>query len=284
VQNFKITLEYDGTRYSGWQIQKNARTVGGAFAESLAGVIGESPPVFAAGRTDSGVHAMAQVVSFRSRTALSLREMKERLNDRLPADINVLAIEPAPMSFHARHAALSRTYRYQVSLRRTAFGKRFVWWIRSPLDIAILHEGAAAIRETRDFASFSEKERGAEEEDGTTTSRILEASWGEEGELLIFRIRADRFLWRMVRRLVGSMIASSLGQVERSAMRRWLAAPSREPAKYTAPPSGLFLESVEYAAVAAKAVEPRPSPERRVPPHRKGRGGPPPRPDYRKRR
>ena len=95
MQNFKLTLEYDGTRYSGWQVQKNARTVGGAFAEALSGVLKESPPIFAAGRTDAGVHAIAQVVSFRSRGALTPGELRERLNDRLPSDINVLSPRPS---------------------------------------------------------------------------------------------------------------------------------------------------------------------------------------------
>lgn len=251
MRNFKLTLEYDGTRYSGWQVQKNARTVGGAFAEALSGVLKESPPIFAAGRTDAGVHAIAQVVSFRSRGTLAPRELKERLNDRLPADINVLEIETAPLSFHARHAAISRTYRYQVSRRRTAFGKRFVWWVRSPLDLTVLGESASAISKAQEFGSFAEGD-GDEEEDGegrkSSRVRVREAEWREEDDLVVFRIRADRFLWRMVRRLVGTMVAASLGQIDRDSVARWLKVPSREPARFTAPPSGLFLEAVEYGA------------------------------------
>jgi tRNA pseudouridine38-40 synthase len=250
LQNLKLGLEYDGTRYSGWQIQKNARTVGGAFAEALSGVLKESPQVFAAGRTDAGVHAMAQVLSFRTRTSLSPRELKEQLNDRLPADINVLDVMPAPMSFHARHAAASRTYRYQVSRRRTAFGKRFVWWVRSPLDLAILEECAAVVGRTEDFRSFAEgdvDEEGEAEAGRSSRVRVKESAWTVEDHLLVYRIRANRFLWKMVRRLVGTMVASAIGQIDRGSMPLWLREPTREPARLTAPPSGLFLETVEYA-------------------------------------
>jgi len=249
LRNLKLILEYDGTRYSGWQIQKNARTVGGAFAEALSGVLRESPQVFAAGRTDAGVHAMAQVLSFRTRTEMSPRELKEQLNDRLPADINVLDVQPASMSFHARHAAASRTYRYQVSRRRTAFAKRLVWWVRSPLDLAVLHECAALIGRSEDFRSFAE---GDADEDGDAEAvkssrvRMKESVWSQEDHLLVYRIRANRFLWKMVRRLVGTMVASAIGQIDRGSMAQWLKEPSREPARLTAPPSGLFLESVEY--------------------------------------
>jgi tRNA pseudouridine38-40 synthase len=248
LRNLRVTLEYDGTRYSGWQIQKNARTVGGAFAEALAGVLKESQPVFAAGRTDAGVHAIAQVVSFRTGTLLEPRELQERLNDRLPADINVLDVQQAGMSFHARHAAISRTYRYQVSRRRTAFGKRFVWWVRSPLDLPDLERSAGLILRATDFKSFAEgdaDEEGAEPRK-TSRVRVIESSWSEEDHLLIYTIRADRFLWRMVRRLVGTMVASALGQIDPGSVALWLREPSREPARLTAPPSGLFLERVEY--------------------------------------
>jgi len=268
LRNLKLTLEYDGTRYSGWQVQKNARTVGGAFAEALSAVLKESPQVFAAGRTDAGVHAMAQVVSFRTRTDLSPRELRERLNDRLPNDITVLEVETVPLSFHARHAALSRTYRYQVSTRRTAFAKRYVWWVRAPIDGTILRETADLASKARDFRSFAEGGAGEEGDaprERSTRVTIKQALWTEEDPLLVFRIRADRFLWKMVRRLVGVMVAAATGQIERDSLARWLAEPSREPARWTAPPSGLFLESVEYPPHMAGAAA-----EHRV----RGRGAP----------
>ncbi|HZE88981.1 MAG TPA: tRNA pseudouridine(38-40) synthase TruA, partial [Verrucomicrobiae bacterium] len=191
MRNLKVLLEYDGTRYSGWQIQKNARTVGGAFAEALADVARESPPIYAAGRTDAGVHAAAQVVSFRLRSLLTTRDLLEKLNDRLPADINVLHVEPAPMEFHARHSASARTYRYQVSRRRTAFGKRFVWWVRAPIDVEVLKRSAQLIARAKDFRSFAEAGRDDDAEGtdpASTRCRIHEAAWVEEKDLLVFRI------------------------------------------------------------------------------------------------
>ncbi|MBI3448558.1 MAG: tRNA pseudouridine(38-40) synthase TruA [Acidobacteria bacterium] len=249
MRNLKALLEYDGTRYSGWQIQKNARTVGGAFAEALADVARESPPIYAAGRTDAGVHAVAQVVSFRLRSELTTRDLQEKLNDRLPADVNVLHVEPVPMTFHARHSATARTYRYQVSRRRTAFDKRFVWWVRAPIDVEVLRKSAELIARAKDFRSFAEADRDDDAEGAdapTTRCRIHEAAWTEEDHLLIFRIRADRFLWRMVRRLTGTMIAAATRKIDPGSIGKWLEHPSREPAALTAPPSGLFLESVEY--------------------------------------
>jgi tRNA pseudouridine38-40 synthase len=260
VRNVKIVLEYDGTRYRGWQIQKNARTVAGVLTEALGAVLKEPPRVFAAGRTDAGVHAMGQVVSFRTRSDLAPREIRERLNDRLPTDVNVLDVEQAPLRFHARHAARSRLYRYQLSTRRTAFAKRYVWWIRSPLDREILGEIAEAIPAARDFRSFAEG-HDTDDAEGEAKpggrARVLESLWYEEADLLIYRIRADRFLWKMVRRLVGAMVAAALGQIERDAPIRWLREHSREPARWTAPPSGLFLEEVEYPAAAERPAPPQ---------------------------
>ncbi len=255
VRNLKLLLEYDGTRYRGWQIQKNARTVAGVLAEALGAVLRESPRVFAAGRTDAGVHALGQVVSFQTRSDLAPREIRERLNDRLPTDVNVLGVEQVPLRFHARHAARSRAYRYQISTRRTAFAKRYVWWVRSPLDREILAEIAEAVAAARDFRSFAEG-AGTDDAEGEAGPagrvRVLESLWYEEAELLVYRIRADRFLWKMVRRLVGSMVAAALGQIERDAPIRWLRDHSREPARWTAPPSGLFLEEVEYPAAPSR--------------------------------
>lgn len=246
------------------------------MAEALAGCLGtvlrEAPRVFAAGRTDAGVHAMGQVVSFQTGSALGLREIKERLNDALPADICVLAAEEAPAGFHARHSAISRTYRYQLSRRRTAFAKRFVWWVRSPLDEKVLHRAAGAILTAREFASYAEEDASSAGSRGRPAGarvEVMESCWVDEGDLLIYRIRADRFLWKMVRRLVGTMVAAALGQIRPEDPERWLREASREPARLTAPPSGLFLESVEYpprSSAPASRGGPRRPPRR--PAHR----------------
>jgi len=240
------------------------------MAQALGSVLRERPRVFAAGRTDAGVHAMAQVASFQTGSTLGLREIRERLNDALPADICVLGAEEAPASFHARHSAMSRTYRYQVSRRRTAFAKRFVWWVRSPLDEEVLHRSAGAILAASSFSSYAEEDPRAIDTSGRKAGarvEVMESGWIEEADLLIYRIRANRFLWKMVRRLVGTMVAAALGQIRPGDPERWLTEPSSEPARLTAPPSGLFLESVEYPPiVSAPRTGPRRSPQR--PPRR----------------
>jgi len=246
--------------------------VAGELAEALGSVLRERPRVFGAGRTDAGVHAMAQVASFQTGSTLGLREIRERLNDALPADICVLGAEEVPASFHARHSAISRTYRYQISRRRTAFAKRFVWWVRSPLDEAILHRTAGAILAARSFSSYADEDsRSTDTSPRRTGARVqvMESCWIDEADLLIYRIRADRFLWKLVRRLVGAMVAAALGQIAPEDPERWLTEPSGEPARLTAPPSGLFLESVEYPpALLSPASHKGPRRSFRRPAHR----------------
>ncbi|MGH2569091.1 MAG: tRNA pseudouridine(38-40) synthase TruA, partial [Bacteroidota bacterium] len=129
MPRFKLTLEYEGTRYSGWQIQKNARTVQGEFVQAIHKVFRTNEFEFhGSGRTDAGVHALMQVAHLDVKTVLAPEIIRMKLNDELPADINILEIEKAAPTFHARHDAVARRYLYQVSRRRTAFGKRFVWW------------------------------------------------------------------------------------------------------------------------------------------------------------
>src|SRR5450432_2824284 len=136
MPTWKLTLEYDGTRYHGWQTQKNAdRTVQGVLARAARELLGEDATVGGAGRTDAGVHALAQVAHLKARKSLSPREVEHGLNDRLPFDVNVLTAEPADASFHARFDASSRRYLYRISKRRTAFDKRLVWWVKDRLDI-----------------------------------------------------------------------------------------------------------------------------------------------------
>ena len=147
-----------------------------------------------------------------------------------------------------------------MSRRRTAFAKRFVWWIRSPLDEGILNDAAAAILGARDFTSYVEagpEPGGSRPEGGGARVKVQESLWYEEADLLIYRIRADRFLWKMVRRLVGTMVAAAIGQIGKGDPARWLSERSTEPARLTAPPSGLFLESVEYSSRPPHPASPR---------------------------
>ena len=244
----RATLEYDGTRYRGWQAQVNARTVGGVFANVVKEVLGESVRIHGAGRTDAGVHAFAQVASLHPPRPVPTPEiprLRRDLNDRLPPDIHLLALAPAPASFHARHDARLRIYRYRLSRRRTAFGKPFVFWVKDRLDADTMREAAAHLTGRHDFGSFCENPEGHD-------STLVEVTWARVEtpaavpDLILFRIAASHYLWRMVRRVVGTLVEVGTGRLAPARIGELLAVRSAEPARFTAPPSGLFLESVLY--------------------------------------
>jgi len=243
VPTWKVTLEYDGTRYRGWQSQKNTdRTVQGVLLRAAHELLGDDVTAGGAGRTDAGVHALAQVAHLKARRDLPTREIQEGLNDRLPFDVNVLTVEKAGPRFHARHDAKSRTYLYRVSRRRTAFDKRLVWWIKDRLDLSAMRRAAKLFEGRHDFASFCENPEGQD-----STIVVVEKSEAlDVFEEIHFRITASHFLWKMVRRLTGALVEVGRGRLDAAAVQRLLATRSGEPAKWTAPPSGLFLERVVY--------------------------------------
>lgn len=240
---WKLILEYDGTRYRGWQVQKNTdKTVQGVLLRAAREVLGEDVSAGGAGRTDAGVHALAQVAHVKARRNVAPAELHWDLNERLPSDVNVLSVAPAPPTFHARHDAKSRTYLYRISRRRTAFDKRFVWWVRDRLDFDAMARAAALFPGRHDFASFAENPEGQE-----STVVVVEASTLLDREDEIhFRIEASHFLWKMVRRLVGTLVEAGRGNLGAADVERLLRERSAEPARWTAPPSGLFLEKVRY--------------------------------------
>ena len=243
MPTWKLTLEYEGTRYRGWQTQKNAeKTVQGTLAHAARDLFGEETTIGGSGRTDAGVHALAQVAHLKARKALAPRQILEGLNDRLPFDLNVLSVETAGPKFHARHDAKSRTYLYRISRRRTAFEKRLVWWIKDRLDAESMRRAAKLFVGRHDFASFCENPEGQE-----STIVVVESSEIEETpEEIRFRITASHFLWKMVRRLAGSLVEVGRGNLDAAGVSKLLAERSASPAKWTAPPSGLFLEKVRY--------------------------------------
>jgi tRNA pseudouridine38-40 synthase len=243
LSRFKLILEYEGTRYSGWQIQKNARTVQGELHEAIHRVFKTHEFEFhGSGRTDAGVHALMQVAHLDVTTVLAPEVIRIKLNDELPADINILEVEKAPANFHARHDAVSRSYMYQISRRRTAFGKRFVWWIKDDLDFKKMQECSKLFVGMKNFASFTEDDP----EEKSTHVLIETVQMKEEGELILIRIRGSHFIWKMVRRIVGVFAEVGRGRLSFDEVRHFLTTKSDTPAKLTAPPSGLFLEQVLY--------------------------------------
>ena len=248
MPRFKLTIEYAGTRYSGWQVQKNARTVAGEIEQAVREATKRREfELYGAGRTDAGVHALAQVAHLDVYTDLAPDVLRRRINDELPADIHIRAIGKAPHRFHARHDAIERAYLYQISTRRTAFGKPFVWWIREPLSIDRMREAAAAFVGMLRFDAFT-----ADDPEEKSTKVLVDAVEIEpSGALILIRVRGSHFLWKMVRRMVGVLAAVGRGELAPADAARLIEADDRAAGKQTAaalaaPAAGLFLEAVRY--------------------------------------
>lgn len=244
---YRLTVEYDGTRFSGWQEQRNARTVAGELKAALADAGFPALDLGGAGRTDAGVHALAQVAHLRLSRRTDPGSLANALNARLPGSVQVLSVEPSHPGFHARHRAVARSYLYQVSRRRTAFAKRYVWWVKDPLDSRRMGEALGLLTGRHDFRLFCE---AAGEQAGTLVE-VERVEMAEDGELVLLRFLASHFLWRMVRRLVGTLVEVGKGRLAPSAFADLLAgrplpAGQGSPAEWTAPASGLFLERVLY--------------------------------------
>ncbi|MGE5680311.1 MAG: tRNA pseudouridine(38-40) synthase TruA [Bacillota bacterium] len=243
MARFKLYIEYEGTRYSGWQVQKQSRTVQGTLLNIAESIFkGEKADIQGSGRTDSGVHAICQVAHLDVKTVLAPEIIKMKFNDKLPYDINILEVEKTHPKFHARHDALSRSYIYQISRRRTAFGKSYVWWIKDKLDFKAMEKASRLFMGMKDFESFSDDEK----EEKSTKVLIESIELKEVGDLILIRIRGSHFLWKMVRRMVGVIAEIGRGKMTENDLQFFLHNKSAEPAKLTAPPSGLFLEQVAY--------------------------------------
>jgi tRNA pseudouridine38-40 synthase len=247
VPRFKLTIEYAGTRYSGWQIQKNAKTVQGEIERAVREVTGRKDfELYGSGRTDAGVHALAQVAHLDVAGNTPAETLRRRLNDELPSDINILSAEGVPHRFHARHDAVRRRYLYQISRRRTALAKAYVWWVKEPLDIVRMREAAQAFVGMRDFQSFAASDHNADDERRSTVVLIERLDVVEDGDLVLIVVEGSHFLWKMVRRLVGVIVEAGRGRLDRDGAARFVIDQSATPARLTAPASGLFLARVYY--------------------------------------
>ena len=250
MRTYKLTIEYDGSKFSGWQAQLNARTVQGELQRVADGLFGMPVDIQGAGRTDAGVHALGQVAHIKVRTlpkdATPARLLRD-LNDRLPSSIAIAACEEAAPRFHARHDAVSRAYFYQISTRKAALSKRYVWWIKEPLNIAAMRECADMIAGRHNFVCFRAADPSRPGE--STTVVVSSAEIAVDDHLVVFRIEASHFVWKMVRRLAGTLAKVGLGEVSAAQFQGLLAGrkdPLCDVAAWTAPASGLFLESVNY--------------------------------------
>jgi tRNA pseudouridine38-40 synthase len=254
LKTWRLTLEYNGTKYSGWQEQQNARTVQGQLRKAAEDYFGTPVEIQGAGRTDAGVHARAQVahLKIRPKPGGKLRfapvdTILRALNERLPADVCIIDVAEAADDFHARHDAIARTYLYQISTRRTAFFKRYVWWVKEPLDVAAMSRAAESLIGRHNFTCFRAPDPSKPDESPIVV--VEDVSIEVEGDLILFRITASHYLWRMVRRVVGALAKVGKGEIALENFERLLSAqadPSMDVAAWTAPAAWLFLESVTY--------------------------------------
>ncbi len=272
LHTWKLTLAYDGTGFSGWQVQPGERTVQGELQAALGRVTGETPLPQGSGRTDAGVHALAQVASFALQAAIPPANLQRALNRTLPASIRILEAKIEQSCFHARHSAVAKTYEYRVLYERTGRGEicspflaPYVYAYPWPLNLNAMQQAAQAFIGEHDFLSFAATDpdlasRGPSPTPEPALKReplkapairtIFCSSWEEKkteaGALLIYRVRGNGFLHHMVRNLVGTMLDVGRGHLPAQAIPGILAARARAAAGPTAPARGLFLHSVEY--------------------------------------
>lgn len=235
-------IEYDGSNFSGWQIQPDQRTIQGVLMEALNKILKEEMNLIGAGRTDVGAHALAQVVNFKTETQLDLKEIFEGTNSLLPEDVLIKEIQEVDLDFHARYSAKSKLYRYRIYLRRTALLKRYVWEILFPLDVDNMQEATHVIGGRHDFSSFCVAKSSKDDND----CNVIDAKWIKRNQALVFEIEADRFLHSMVRSLVGTLVDVGRGYFSPPDFTDILNSKDRKKAGLTAPAKGLYLVKVNY--------------------------------------
>ena len=247
MRNIRLILEYDGTAYHGWQVQENALAVQELLENALETIIRENVRVTPAGRTDTGVHAFKQVVSFRTGNGITCDKLYLGLNALLPDDIVVKGVDKVPDNFDARRSAKSKTYRYVILNCKapTALYRKRAWHVRTKLDIGLMRKGAEMLLGEHDFSSF----RGTGCTSTHAVRKMLNVSInavGENKEYLYFEIEGQAFLKQMVRNIVGTLVALGSGKITLDEFRAILDAKDRRKAGVTAPPQGLYLLDVKY--------------------------------------
>ncbi len=265
MRNLRLILSYDGAGFAGWQVQPGRTTVQGELASAIGRLSGENVLPQGSGRTDAGVHALAQVASFATASAIPVENWLRALNDILPASIRVLEVTEAAPEFHARRSARAKTYRYRIYRGAICppFLPRYVWHYPYPLEESPMIAAAGVVVGEHDFTSFAavdperEERMAAEENVGASNSgtthvhttnvrTIFFSGWTREGEELIYTVRGSGFLHHMVRNLVGTFVLLGKGTLSREDLIRILDARDRTAAGPTAPASGLYLVEVEY--------------------------------------
>lgn len=245
LRNLRLTLEYLGTRYAGFQRQADELTVQAEVEQALAGLTGHPVTAVGAGRTDAGVHAEAQVVNFQTTSRLEPSEFCRALNAHLPEDIAAVDVAEEPPDFHARRSALWRRYRYQIYNRSTPspFHAATCHWVARPFEIGAVARASRILHGTHDFAAFTTLEAAAK---GSTLRTVESLAWERWGPLVLMRVQADAFLHHMVRLLVGTLVEVGLGRRAPGSIEEILRQGDRSLVANKAPAQGLILEAVGY--------------------------------------
>jgi tRNA pseudouridine38-40 synthase len=250
MRNLKLTLAYDGSEFSGWQVQPDVATVQGTLASAIGRITGEKVLPQGSGRTDAGVHALAQVVTVVTESSVPPQNFVKALNDILPSSVRVLEVSEVPLDFHARHSAHAKTYRYRVYRDPICppFLARYVWHYPYPLDERAMAKAAELVVGEHDFTSFAavDAEKGREDESVSNVRTIFSSGWRRDRNEFVYTVRGSGFLHHMVRNLVGTFILLGRGNVSDGNVRKILEAHNRSAAGATAPASGLYLVCVEY--------------------------------------
>ena len=255
MRNLKVVLAYDGSDFHGWQVQPGLATIQGTLAEAIARVTGETVLPQGSGRTDAGVHALAQVASFQLESPIPAAKLATALNDVLPPAIRVLQAEEAAADFHARHSARAKTYRYRIFRGDICppFLARYVFHYPYPLNEEAMQSAAGVIVGEHDFTAFAavDPERGVanpnrKDDERSNVRTIFVSRWERREEELIYTIRGNGFLHHMVRNLVGTFLLVGKGSLDAPGIERILQTKNRSAAGATVPASGLYLVSVEY--------------------------------------
>lgn len=243
LRRYKLILEYDGTNFSGWQKQHDARTIQGDLLKGAERVFGSlTMDIQGCGRTDSGVHALAYVAHLEVASELAPESVLHSLNGILPKDIAILSVEAADPRFHARHNCVARSYIYRLKRRKSAFAKRYNWWIKEELDVAAMQDAAKILVGMHDFAAFAEKQ----ELKKSTKVLVHMVQLSEDEDGLMLRIVGSHFLWHMVRRMVGVLVEIGCHRLQEDDVHKLLHPTAAWPFTHTAPAAGLFFERAFY--------------------------------------
>ncbi len=249
MRNIKLTIEYDGTHFKGWQIQaQNQRTVQGDISKALKKILKEKVSLTGSGRTDSGVHALAQVANFKTSSRIAISELQKALNANLKDDVSIIAIEEVSEEFHAQYSAKSKTYQYTISNQkiRPAQRRHFCFWYPYKLSLQKMREEAKAFLGRHDFKSFQATDPAKRGQKRDTVRTIKKLTISKKNDIIIIEIEANGFLYKMVRNIVGTLIEVGNEQLPKSSIKMILSQKNRTAAGITAKAHGLMLKSVAY--------------------------------------